>query len=96
MLNIGEEPCPGCLLALHELHTAGAPRTVEQLAAAMEVVPEAGGEQADEPEGTPVSQDCGEIHEIGTWTTRTPRNTRPTRSRGCWRSVRPSETRRCS
>ena len=62
LLNIGEEPCPGCLLALHELHTAGAPRTVEQLAAAMEVVPEAGEAEADEPEGTPCP-DCGEIHD---------------------------------
>ena len=95
LLNIGEEPCPGCLLALHELHTAGAPRTVEQLAAAMEVVPQAGEAQADEPEGTPCP-DCGEIHD---WE-RGRRGHRGTRGRdgggAAGRSVRPSETRRCS
>ena len=35
---------------------------MEQLAAAMEVVPEAGEAEADEPEGTPCP-DCGEIHD---------------------------------
>lgn len=74
LLDIGEEPCHGCLLALHELHTADGPRTVEDLAAAMEVVPEPGepgepgelgglgGLDADGPEGAPCP-DCGEIHD---------------------------------
>ena len=77
LLDIGEEPCHGCLLVLHELHTADGPRTVEDLAAAMEVVTEPGelielgelgelsglGElDADGPEGTPCP-DCGEIHD---------------------------------
>jgi hypothetical protein len=34
VLDLGEEPCAGCLTVLHELHTADGPLTMEQLASA--------------------------------------------------------------
>ncbi|MGH3397636.1 MAG: plasmid pRiA4b ORF-3 family protein [Streptosporangiaceae bacterium] len=67
LLNMGEEPCPGCLLVLHELDKADGPHTVEEIVAAIEAMSELGEPEADEPgldeaEGTPCPG-CGRVHE---------------------------------
>ncbi len=48
LLDLGEEPCAGCLTVLHELHAAAGPLTVEQLVSAVGAVLE-----PDEPEDVP-------------------------------------------
>jgi pRiA4b ORF-3-like protein len=59
LLDLGEEPCAGCLTVLHELHAAVGPLTMEQLSGAVQAVlgPE-------EPEGGPCP-DCGQAHGPG-------------------------------
>ncbi|HEY5987729.1 MAG TPA: hypothetical protein VIV12_15340 [Streptosporangiaceae bacterium] len=59
VLDLGEEPCAGCLTVLHELHAAVGPLTMEQLASALEAVLE-----PDEPEGVPCPG-CGQVHGPG-------------------------------
>ncbi len=57
LLDLGdEEPCPGCLVALHELRTTTGALTVEQLVIAVEAVFE-----SVEPESEPCSE-CGQLH----------------------------------
>lgn len=53
-----DEPCPACLIALHELHTAPEPMTVEQLLGAVVAIV-----KLTESDAAPCSG-CGEIH---TW-----------------------------
>jgi hypothetical protein len=53
LLDLGEEPCAGCLTVLHELHTADGPLAMEQLASAVGAVLE--------PEGVPCPG-CGQVH----------------------------------
>jgi hypothetical protein len=53
LLDLGEEPCAGCLTALHELHTADGPLTMEQLASAVGAMLE--------PECVPCPG-CGQVH----------------------------------
>jgi hypothetical protein len=57
LLDLGEEPCVGCLTVLHELHTAAGPLTVEQLEDAVAAVLE-----PEEPESVPCPG-CGEVHD---------------------------------
>ena len=59
LLDLGEEPCAGCLTVLHELHAAAGPLTVEQLVSAVGAVLE-----PDEPEGVPCPG-CGQVHSPG-------------------------------
>ncbi|MGE5287345.1 MAG: plasmid pRiA4b ORF-3 family protein [Micromonosporaceae bacterium] len=59
LLDLGEEPCAGCLTVLHELHAAAGPLTMEQLASAVGAVLE-----PDEPEGAPCPG-CGQAHDPG-------------------------------
>jgi hypothetical protein len=59
LLDLGEEPCAGCLTALHELHAAAGPLTVEQLVSAVGAVLE-----PDEPDGVPCPG-CGQVHGPG-------------------------------
>ena len=92
LLDLGEEPCAGCLTVLHELHAAAGPLTTEQLASAVEAVLE-----PDQPEGVPCPG-CGQVHGRVTCSTsmtsltvrmrRTPAGTPRLRWRGCWRSGR--------
>src|SRR5438876_2284775 len=56
VLDLGEEPCAGCLTVLHELHAASGPLTMEQLASAVGAVLE-----PDEPEDVPCPG-CGQVH----------------------------------
>jgi len=55
-LDIGDDPCAGCLTVLHELQAADGPLTMDQLADAVLAVLE-----PEEPEGTPCPG-CGEVH----------------------------------
>ncbi len=55
-LDIGDEPCAGCLTVLHELQAADGPLTMDELADAVLAVLE-----PEEPDGTPCP-DCGEVH----------------------------------
>ncbi|MGH3124333.1 MAG: hypothetical protein ACRDND_25390, partial [Streptosporangiaceae bacterium] len=59
LLDLGEEPCAGCLMVLHELHMAAGPLTVEQLEDAVAAVLE-----PEEPESVPCPG-CGEVHDPG-------------------------------
>jgi hypothetical protein len=59
LLDLGEEPCAGCLTVLHELHAADGPLTMEQLSSAVRAVLE-----PEEPEGGPCP-DCGQVHGQG-------------------------------
>ena len=59
LLDLGEEPCAGCLMVLHELHTAAGQLTVEQLEDAVAAVLE-----PVEPGGMPCPE-CGEVHGPG-------------------------------
>lgn len=59
LLDLGEEPCAGCLTALHELHAAAGPLTMDQLVSAVE-----GVLAPEEPEGVPCPG-CGQIHDPG-------------------------------
>jgi len=59
VLDLGEEPCAGCLTVLHELHAADGPLTMEQLASAVGAVLEPA-----EPEGMPCPG-CGRVHGPG-------------------------------
>src|SRR6266496_5232923 len=59
VLDLGEEPCAGCLTALHELHAASGPLTMEQLASAVGAVLEPA-----EPAGVPCPG-CGQFHRPG-------------------------------
>ena len=59
VLDLGEEPCAGCLTALHELHAASGPLTMEQLASAVGAVLEPA-----EPTGASCPG-CGQFHRPG-------------------------------
>jgi len=59
LLDVGEQPCAGCLTVLHELYSADGPLTMDQLASAVRAVLE-----PEEPEGPPCP-DCGEVHGPG-------------------------------
>ena len=56
VLDLGEQPCAGCLTVLHELYSADGPLTMGQLASAERAVLE--------PEGPPCPG-CGEVHGLG-------------------------------
>ena len=49
VLDLGEQPCAGCLTVLHELYSADGPLTVDQLASAVRAVLEP--QEPEEPEG---------------------------------------------
>ena len=57
-LDLGEEPCAGCLTVLHELYSADGPLTTVQLAGAVLAL------EPEEPEGLPCPG-CGEVHGPG-------------------------------
>ena len=62
VLDLGEQPCAGCLTVLHELYSADGPLTVDQLASAVRAVLEP--QEPEEPEGLPCPG-CGEVHGPG-------------------------------
>jgi Plasmid pRiA4b ORF-3-like protein len=57
LLDVAEEPCAGCLMVLHELHTHAGPVSWKRLASAIQ-----GVEAPEEPDGEPCP-DCGEVHD---------------------------------
>jgi Plasmid pRiA4b ORF-3-like protein len=59
ILDLGDEPCPGCLTVLYELQAAGGPLTMERLVSAVWDVLE-----PEEPEGVPCPG-CGQVHGPG-------------------------------
>jgi hypothetical protein len=59
LLDLGEQPCAGCLTVLHELYSADGPLTLDQLVSAVRAVLE-----PEELEG-PSCPDCGEVHGPG-------------------------------
>jgi Plasmid pRiA4b ORF-3-like protein len=59
VLDLGDEPCPGCLTVLYELQAAGGPLTMERLASAVWDVLD-----PEEPEGVPCPG-CGQVHGPG-------------------------------
>jgi len=59
VLDLGEQPCAGCLIVLHELYSADGPPTMAQLASTVQAVLE-----PEEPEGLPCPG-CGEVHGPG-------------------------------
>ena len=62
VLDLGEQPCAGCLTVLHELYSADGPPTVAQLANAVRGVLES--QEPEEPAGLPCPG-CGEVHGPG-------------------------------
>ena len=62
VLDMGEQPCAGCLTVLHELYSADGPPTMAQLASAVRAVLEP--REQEEPEGLPCPG-CGEVHSPG-------------------------------
>jgi Plasmid pRiA4b ORF-3-like protein len=62
VLDLGDQPCAGCLTVLHVLYSADGPLTMDQLASAVRAVWEP--EEPEEPEGLPCL-DCGEVHGPG-------------------------------
>jgi hypothetical protein len=62
VLDLGEQPCAGCLTVLHELYSADGPPTMAQLASAVRAVLEP--QEREEPEGLPCPG-CGEVHSPG-------------------------------
>lgn len=64
-LDLGEQPCAGCLTVLHELYSADGPPTMAQLASAVRTAADPHGlPELAEPEGLPCP-DCGEVHGPG-------------------------------
>ena len=61
-LDLGEQPCAGCLTVLHELFSADEPLTMAQLATAVRTVLEP--PEPEEPEALPCPG-CGEVHGPG-------------------------------
>ncbi len=61
-LDLGEQPCAGCLTVLHELYSADEPLTMAQLATAVRTVLEP--PEPEEPEALPCPG-CGEVHGPG-------------------------------
>jgi hypothetical protein len=59
LLDLGEEPCAGCLTVLHELHTVAEPLSMDQLASAVQAVLE-----PEELEVAPCPG-CGQVHGPG-------------------------------
>jgi hypothetical protein len=59
VLDLGEEPCAGCLTVLHELYSADGPLTMDELDSAVRAALE-----PEEPEGLPCPG-CGEVHGPG-------------------------------
>ena len=59
VLDLGDQPCAGCLTVLHELYSAAGPRTMVQLASTVRAVL-----APEEPEGLPCPG-CGEVHGPG-------------------------------
>ena len=62
VLDLGEQPCAGCLTVLHELYSADGPPTMAQLASAVRAALEP--QEQEEPEGLPCPG-CGEVHSPG-------------------------------
>ena len=62
VLDLGEQPCAGCLTVLHELYSADGPPTMAQLASAVRAVLEP--REQEEPESLPCPG-CGEVHSPG-------------------------------
>jgi len=62
VLDLGEEPCAGCLTVLHVLHAADEPLTMEQFASTVGAMLEP--EEPEEPEGMPCPG-CGRVHGPG-------------------------------
>jgi hypothetical protein len=60
VLDLGEQPCAGCLTVLHELYSADGPPTMAQLASAVRAVLEP--QEQEEPVPCP---GCGEVHSPG-------------------------------
>jgi Plasmid pRiA4b ORF-3-like protein len=58
VLDLGDQPCAGCLTVLNELYSAGGPLTMGQLASAVRAL------EPEEPEGPPCPG-CGEVHSPG-------------------------------
>ena len=58
VLDLGAEPCAGCLTVLNELYSADGPLTMNQLASAVRAL------EPEEPEGRPCPG-CGEVHGPG-------------------------------
>ena len=54
VLDLGDQPCAGCLTVLHELYSADGPVTMDQLASAAQAL------EPEEPEGLPCPG-CGEV-----------------------------------
>ena len=61
-LDLGEQPCAGCLTMLHELYSADEPLTMAQLATAVRTVLEP--PELEEPEALPCPG-CGKVHGPG-------------------------------
>jgi hypothetical protein len=62
VLDLGEQPCAGCLTVLHELYSADGPPTLAQLASAVRAVLEP--QEPEELEGL-LCPGCGEVHGPG-------------------------------
>jgi hypothetical protein len=58
VLDLGDQPCAGCLTVLNELYSADAALTMGQLASAVRAL------EPEEPEGLPCPG-CGEVHGPG-------------------------------
>ena len=58
VLDLGDQPCAGCLTVLNELYSADGPLTMGQLASAVRAL------EPEEPEGLPCPG-CGEVHGPG-------------------------------
>jgi Plasmid pRiA4b ORF-3-like protein len=58
VLDLGDEPCAGCLTVLNELDSADGPLTMNQLASAVQAL------EPEEPDGQPCPG-CGEVHGPG-------------------------------
>jgi hypothetical protein len=62
VLDLGDQPCAGCLTVLNELYSAGGPLTMAQLASAVRSALEP--QEPEEPEALPCPG-CGEVHGPG-------------------------------
>ena len=56
ILDVPDDPCAGCLIVLHELHSADRPLSIDELAGAIGAVDD------DAAEGEPCPE-CGEVHD---------------------------------
>jgi hypothetical protein len=64
-LDLGEQPCAGCLTVLHELYSADGPLTMAQLATAVRTPQEPQEPQEPEEPGGLPCLGCGEAHGPG-------------------------------